>query len=245
MLRYGLAVTLLVALAAANAWAEVPDPAHCVVDSAIINACPYNHVPGTTDAEQYVDVVIVLYTTDDNPVENWPATSLQYTVIPHTAYPQLGGGTSGPCPNCEDHYTVTPQAAQTNALGEITLRVSVGPACSPSYCCPVLIQVNVVGQGPIPRYIQILQNTHDMVANGDVRGPDFSAFSSAYSAWAGPHTRGYCADFVWVTSPVPQTGWGEVTGPDFSAFSVHYTDCCGHMKENTPANCDPWTDACP
>ena len=248
MRHYGLAVTLLaaVALMASSGWAKVPDPAHCTVgDEILINACPYNHVYGTTDAERYQDVVVTLYTTSDEPVDNFLATDFQFTFTPHSSYDYLGGGTTGDCANCEDNYTAICQYTETNALGEMVVRISVGDECSPSMCCPVEVAVNLVGAGEIPTKISVLQNTHDLVANGDVRGPDFGAFATAYNLWTGSATATECADFVWVTSPTPQAQWGEVSGPDFGAFATHYTDCCGHIKESNPANCDPWTDPCP
>ena len=118
----------------------------------------------------------------------------------------------------------------------------MGDGCSPSMCCPVEIAVNLVGFGEITTKMSILQNSHDLVPNGDVRGSDFGAFSTAYNGWTGLAVLYPCADFVYSTG---QSNWGEVYGPDFGAFSTHYTDCCGHLKETNPANCDPWTDPCP
>jgi hypothetical protein len=246
MRRYGLAAMLLAAvgLMASGVWAEVPDCNRCTVGSGIINACPYDHVYGTTDAERYQDIVVTLYTENDDPVEEFPASRFQFTVTPHSSYPSLGGGVSGDCPNCETKYTVQTQYTETNALGEMLVRVSVGSDCSPSMCCPVEIAVNLVDACEIPVKISILQNSHDLVANGDVRGPDFGAFATAFNLWTGSATRTPASDFVWVSSP-PQGAWGEVSGPDFGAFATHFTDCCGHLKEGNPANCDAWTDPCP
>ena len=244
MRHYGLAVTLFaaVALMASSGWALVPDPAHCTVGSGIINACPYDHVYGTTDAERYADVAVTLYTTLDEPVDGFLAADFQFTVTPHSQYTYLGGGATGDCPDCEDKYTVTCQYAVTDAAGVMLVRVSVGHDCAPSMCCPVEIAVNLAGFGEIPTKISILQNSHDMIADGDVRGSDFGAFSTAYNLWSSSATPTECADFVY---SVAQTIWGEVYGPDFGAFSTHYKDCCGHIKESGPANCDPFTDPCP
>jgi hypothetical protein len=246
MRRYGLAVALLVALMATGAWADVPDPAHCTVDSALINACPYDHPYGVTDAERYQDVQICLYTTSDDPVVGFPAADISFTVLPHSGYPNLGGGASGDCPGCENHYTVTTSQTQTDASGCITYRVEVPtPYCSPSMTCPVEIYVTLAGVGQIPYPIQVLQNSHDLVPNGDVRGPDFGSFSTAFNAWTVNGIPTPAADYVWVLTPTPQTQWGEVSGPDFGAFSTHYTDCCGRLKETNPANCGAWTSPCP
>jgi hypothetical protein len=247
MRRYGLVVTLLVAMMATGAWADVPDPAHCTVDSALINACPYDHPYGVTDAERYQDIEICLLTEGDDPVAGFPATDISFSVVDHSGYPNLGSGPTGDCDNCENHYTVTVVggATETDANGCITYRVEVGPFCAPSMTCPVEIWVMLAGIGTIPYPIEILQNSHDLVPNGDVRGPDFGAFSTAFNNWTVFGIPTPAADFVWVLTPVPQTQWGEVTGPDFGAFSTHYTDCCGHIKEPNPANCDTWTDPCP
>lgn len=248
MRRFSLGVTLLVALMATGAWADVPDAAHCTVDSSMINACPYDHPYGVTDAERYQDIEICLYTAADVPVEGFPAADISFTVLPHSGYPNLGGGGGGDCPGCEGHYTVTVQggATQTDANGCITYRVEIPtPYCSPSMCCPVEIWVTLAGAGQIPYPIEMLQNSHDTVPNGDVRGPDFGYFSTAFGNWTVSGIPTPQADYVYVLVPTPQVQWGEVTGPDFGAFSTHYTDCCGHIKEGNPANCDAWTDPCP
>jgi hypothetical protein len=226
----------------------VPDPAHCEVDSAIINACPYVHDPGG-DSERYQDVIVVLKTDQGQPVTTYDVDNdMSFNVSWHPAYDDLGGGTTGDCPNCEQLYTVEAQASQPNAFGEVPVRVTVastgGEECAPSMTCPIHVEVVLV-QGTIPYPIEILQNSHDIIANGDVRGPDFTAFATAFGEWTTqgiPHEE---ADFIWVTAPIPQNVWGEVTGPDFTSFATHYTDCCGHLKEPDPGNCDPFTDPCP
>jgi hypothetical protein len=251
MRRYGFAVTLLAAigLMASSAWALVPDPDHCEVDSAMINACPYDHPPGS-DAERYQDVIVTLLTDQDEPVTEYDVMAqMSFEIDWHPDYPGLGGGPQGDCDNCEDLYTAVALAAQPNGFGQVPVRISVttigGGDCNPSMTCPVVVKVTLDPEGPIPYWIEILQNSHDIIANGDVRGPDFTAFATAYGQWVGqgiPHEE---ADFIWATSPVPQTIWGEVTGPDFTSFATHYTDCCGHPKEPNPANCDEFTDPCP
>ncbi|MCK4548018.1 MAG: hypothetical protein KAW17_11325 [Candidatus Eisenbacteria sp.] len=244
MRRYGLAVVLLIAFAASSAWANVPSPAHCVVDSALINADPYDHPYGTTAAERYQDVTVVLYNGDDAPVGGYLCSDMTFTVIPHPDYPNLGGGPGGNCSGCEGHYTVVCQSTETNALGEMVLRITVGPECAPSMTCPVHVTVGLV-EGDIPYPIEVLMNSFDLVPNGDVRGSDFGRFSTAYNDWVLYGIPSPDADFVWVVTPVPQGVWGEISGSDFGAFSTAYMDCCGHPKEPDPANCDPWTDPCP
>lgn len=245
MRRYGLAVTLFAALGfvATGAWADVPDPAHCVVDSILISACPYNHPPGTSDLAAHSDTAtIVLYTSDDNPVEGYPCSQLGFTVVQHPNYPGTQDG--APCPDCEDWYTITCLTDSSDAFGVILIDIAIGPTCAPSVCCPVFVWVDIQGvKAQIPYPIQVLQNTYDLVANGHVAGPDFGSFSTAYGLWTQTSVRSPCADFVY--SEV-QTDWGEVMGPDFGSFSTHYKDCCGMIKTDNPEiDCDPWQDPCP
>jgi hypothetical protein len=244
MRRFGLAVTLLVAagLVASSAWAKVPDCTHSTVGSGIINACPYNHPYGASDAERYQDITVTLLTDVDEPVDGFPAANFQFTFTPHSSYPTLGGGPSGDCPDCENHYTATCQYTETDANGEMVVRIEVGPECSPSMCCPVEVAVNLVGACEIVQKISILQNSHDLVANGDVRAPDFGAFTTAYNGYIYGATLQPCADFVFSSGA---TYWGEMSGSDFSAFTTHYKDCCGRLKEPNPALCGAWTDPCP
>jgi hypothetical protein len=247
MRRYGIAVMLIVVFAATAVWADVPDPDQCEVANETgmqINADPYDHEYGLTAAERYQDVVVTLYTESSDPVEGYVAADFSFVVNPHPSWPSIGGGAGGTCPDCHLNYTVTCQDAETNALGEMTVRVEIGPECAPSFCCPVAIDV-VLTTGTIPDPIIMLMNSFDLVANGDVRGPDFASFSTYYNGWTGSAILSECADFVWVLSPTPQGSWGEVTGSDFAAFSTAYKDCCGFPKEDDPGNCLPFTNVCP
>jgi hypothetical protein len=248
MRRFNLAVALFAAVlvTASGALANIPDPVHCEVgDVLLINTDPYDHEYGLTAAERYQDVVVTLYTESMVPVVDFPAGMFTFSVVAHPDYPHLGAGSSGGCPSCLDHYSVTCQDAMTNALGEMVVRVSVGHDCAPSFTCPVHITVTLDGFGDIPTPIEVLQNSFDLIPNGDVRGPDFASFSTAYNNWTSGSTLAEDADFVWVLTPVPQSSWGEVSGPDFSAFATAYKDCCGFPKEDDPANCETFTNPCP
>jgi hypothetical protein len=96
-------------------------------------------------------------------------------------------------------------------------------------CCPVYVRVTLTS-GTIDDPGEVLQNSFDLVPNGQVLGPDFSYFATAYVGWTQNGIPDPTADFVWSEG---QTVWGEVTGPDFSAFASHY----GHQ-------CTPWNDPC-
>jgi hypothetical protein len=236
-----MAVTLIAAVAfmAANGWAAVPDPTKCTVGSGMINACPYDHPYGLTDAERYQDIQVTCLDENYDPVAGYTADNFSFDVQPHSGYPTLGCQAPSVY-DCEDHYTVTCQYAATNLDGEMLVRVEVGPTCSPSMTCPVEIYVTL-STGMIPTPIEILQNSHDLVPNGDVRSSDLGSFSEAYNNWRLYAIATPAADFVW-ESPDP---WGKVGSSDFGAFSVHYKDCCGVENAPGPEVCDPWTDPCP
>jgi len=235
-----LAVTLCACatlVLAGSSFARTPDPSQCTVTDDRINVCPYDH-PAGGDAERYVDLTVTVVNDNDDPIEGYPAANFSFNVMPHSAYPFLGGGASGDCAGCENHYAVSCIDAATNIDGEMTIRVDLGSGCSPSMCCPVEVWVTLP-QGTIIDPGEVLQNTWDLVANGDVRAPDFSAFATCYVSGVGGSLE-ECCDFI-------TTGetWGTITPSDFSSFAVHYQDCCGSIKEPDPGNCDPFTDPCP
>lgn len=236
-----LAVTLVACaslLLAGTSYARIPNLNNSTVSDSLINTCPYAHAPGTGGAaERYVDLVVTLLNDSFLPVEGYPAGNfLSFTVSPHPSYPNLGGGPSGDCAGCEGHYMVSCLDGATNIDGEMNIRVDLGTGCSPSMCCPVTIAVEIV-QGTIVDLGEVYQNTFDTIANGDVRGPDFGYFGSAYVSYDP------CADYVLSAGET----WGNnVSGSDFAAFSTHYKDCCGMIKSDDPENdCDPWTNPCP
>jgi hypothetical protein len=185
-----------------------------------------------------VDLLVVVLNENFDPVEGVPAGDFTFAVQPHSGYPALGGGPSGDCAGCENEYTVYCLDAATDINGEMNIRVDTGTGCAPSMCCPVEVIVTLP-QGAITDPGEVLQNTVDLVANGDVRGPDFSSFGGSYVAGTGGSME-YCIDYVDSGAP-----WGNITGSDFSMFASHYKDCCGSENEPDPANCDPFTDPCP
>ena len=243
-MRHLLLTITLVACAALvmapTSFARTPDPSKCTVSDDMINTCPYAHdalTQGST--ERYVDLIVTVVNENYDPVSPpIPAADFSFAVNPHSAYPNLGGGASGDCAGCEGEYSVYCIDAATNIDGEMTIRVDLGTDCAPSMCCPVEVWVTLP-QGTIIDPGEVVMNTMDMVADGDVRGPDFGAFSTAYTAGTGGSLE-ECADFI-LTVPT----WGTIDGSDFAAFSTHYKDCCGSMKESNPVNCDPFTDPCP
>ncbi|MCK4546303.1 MAG: hypothetical protein KAW17_02580, partial [Candidatus Eisenbacteria sp.] len=160
--------------------ARVPDPSKCTVSDDMINTCPYVHDAATAaGSERYVDLTVTVLNENYDPVEGVPAGDFSFDVQPHSAYPGLGGGPTGDCADCEGHYLVYTIDAATNIDGEMTIRVDLGIDCAPSMCCPVEVWV-ILPQGTIADPGEVVQNSFDMVANGDVRGPDFGAFSTAY-----------------------------------------------------------------
>jgi len=237
-----LAITVVMCttlVLAGTSFARTPDPSKCTVTDARMTTCPYAHAPGATDAERYVDLVVTVVNENYDPVSPpVPAANFGFNVLPHSAYPGLGGGVSGDCPGCEGHYSVYCLDAATNIDGEMNIRVDLGVDCAPSFCCPVEVWV-ILPQGTIVDPGEVLDNTYDLVANGDVRGPDFASFAGCYIAGVGGSLE-ECCDFIYVAEP-----WGTITGSDFAAFATHYTDCCGSIKEPDPANCLPFTDPCP
>ena len=242
MRRLLLTVTLVACASlflAGTSFARVPDPSKCTVSDDMINTCPYVHDALTAaGSERYVDLVVTVLNENFDPVEGVPAGDFTFDVQPHSGYPGLGGGPSGDCAGCEGHYSVYCLDAATDINGEMNIRVDTGTDCAPSMCCPVEVEVTLP-QGAITDLGEVVQNTVDMVANGDVRGPDFSAFATAYVAGVGGSLE-ECADYIDSGGP-----WGEITGSDFSMFATHYQDCCGFIKDPDPGNCDPFTDPCP
>ncbi len=239
-----LAITLVACttlLMGGTSFARTPDPSKCTVTDGMINACPYIHDPAASGgSERYVDLLVTVLNENYDPVSPpVPAANFSFTVLPHSAYPHLGGGVTGDCPGCETHYSVYCLDAATNIDGEMNIRVDLGTDCAPSECCPVEVWV-VLPQGTIIDPGEVVQNSYDLVPDGDVRGPDFGSFASQYVPGTGGSVE-ECIDYVSLAGE----SWGYITGSDFAAFSFHYTDCCGHIKETNPANCDPFTDPCP
>jgi hypothetical protein len=240
MRRLVLTVSLVACvtfLLAGATFARTPDVTKCTVTDGRINTCPYVHPVGG-DSERYVDLVVTVLNENSDPIEGYPAANFSFGVAPHSAYPNLGGGVGGDCPGCASHYTVSCIDAATNIDGEMNIRVNLGNGCAPSMCCPVQVTVTLP-QGAIADKGAVLENTYDLVANGDNRGPDFAAFATAYVPGVGG-TLEQCIDYI-------TTGetWGTITGSDFASFGTHYMDCCGRLKEPTPALCSAFTDPCP
>jgi len=227
MRRFGFAATLMVILVAASAWADVPDCENSYVtpESTFINASPQDI--GGTDAERYQDVVVtVLKAVSGDPYDEYDAANFTFNVMPHADYPNLGGGVGGNCPDCEQWYTVQCMAGSTDVDGEMPVRISVGPLCAPSMCCPVQVEIEFP-ECTMSMMIGVLQNSHDMVTAGISGGivdlSDIAAFAAAITNYSVNGLVQPCAD--WVFSP-GAAQWGELTLSDIAAFSTHINESC-------------------
>jgi len=219
----------------AGALAFIPDPALCTVSDCMINTCPVVHPPtAASGSERYCDLTVTLYDQYGNPIAGYPATDFAFTVLPHSAYPYLGGGPSGDWPGCENHYSVTCLAGATGPGGAMPIRVDLGEGCAPSMCCPVEVWVSLP-VGTIVDPGEVLQNTVDMVtaapSGGYVNLSDIAAFSVALTIWFQYGIPQECADFVWSTD---QTVWGELTLSDMAMFAQHITHYCEPFTDPRP-----------
>lgn len=237
MRRLSLAATIMALglFVAASTWADVPDCDISYVDpeSTFINASPDYTVTGT-DAERYQDIDLYILIAGGAPYEGYLATNISFTVAPHSAYPSLGGGVDGNCPNCDQHYTVSCIETATDANGRITVRVDLGNGCAPSMCCPVEVTVSLA-ECPDMLTFGVLQNSHDVVTAGISGGvvdlSDISSFTTSIAQYNVYAVLQPCADWVFSAGAV---SWGEITLADISAFT-------GHINES----CTPFVPPCP
>jgi len=231
MSRFALMITLVACsslILAGASYARVPDPTVCTVTDGMINTCPV--IGDHSAAERAIELVVTLYNENLDPVEAFPAGNFTFDVQPHSAYPSLGGGPTGDCPDCEDHYTVSCIDAATDANGEMRILVDLGDGCAPSMCCPVEVWV-IIPQGTIADPGEVYQNTVDPVADGYVGLGDIAYFSAALTNWTVNAILQPCADYVIAAG---QTNWGEIGLEDIAMFSAHITH-----------ECTPFTDPCP